>query len=105
MHAEYTTNTPHGQEVLKDVTAAGKVRPWRQHHTEGLLLSEIYNAMAEAVGGTAEPETEAITLEGVTTYQLDSTGAPVLDANGQPVPEGPAKFHTPRVRVEVSAMC
>ena len=100
MHAEYTTNPPHGQEVLKDVTAAGKVRPWRQHHTEGLLLSEIYAAMAEAVGGAVEPETETVTLEGVTAYQLDSTGAPVLDANGQPVPEGPATVHAPRARVK-----
>lgn len=85
---------------LLDRSPSGKVRPWRERHRAGLLLAEIYVAMAETVGGAAESETETITLEGVTAYQLDSTGAPVLDANGQPVPEGLATFHTPRVRVK-----
>ena len=85
---------------LLDRSPSGKVRPWRERHRAGLLLAEIYVAMAETVGGAAEQETETITLEGVTAYQLDSTGAPVLDANGQPVPEGLATFHTPRVRVK-----
>lgn len=85
---------------LIDRSPSGRVRPWRERHRAGLLLAEIYVAMAEMVGGAAEQETETITLEGVTAYQLDSTGAPVLDANGQPVPEGLATFHTPRVRVK-----
>ena len=87
---------------LIDRSPNGRVRPWRERHRAGLLLAEIYVAMAETVGGAAEQETETITLEGVTAYQLDSTGAPVLDANGQPVPEGLATFHTPRVRVKSS---
>ena len=32
---------------LLDRSPNGKVRPWRERHRAGLLLSEIYNAMGE----------------------------------------------------------
>ena len=32
---------------LTDIAPSGKARPWRKHHREGLLLSEVYAALGE----------------------------------------------------------
>lgn len=80
---------------LTDRSPTGKVRPWRERHAAGLLLGEIYATMAEMVGGLDSPAIATVTLPDVTTYKLDSTGAPVLDPDGKPVPDGPAVFHAP----------
>mgnify|MGYP004479023547 CR=1 FL=1 len=82
---------------LTDRSPSGRVRPWQQRHRDGLLLAEIYNAMAETATASAS-DTEEITIPGVTSYQLDANGAPVLDAAGAYVPAGPAVVHLPRSR-------
>lgn len=47
MHDEYTIK-PGGCQPLVDWGTNGKPRPWRKHHIEGLMLSEIYDALALA---------------------------------------------------------
>ena len=37
MHNEYTIK-PGGCQPLVDLGANGKPRPWKKHHTEGLML-------------------------------------------------------------------
>lgn len=81
---------------LTDRSPTGKVRPWRERHKAGLLLGEIYATMAELADGS--PTTDTMTMPDVTTYKLDSTGAPVLDSDGKPVPDGPAVFHLPPLK-------
>ena len=44
MHDEYTIK-PGGCQPLVDLGANGKPRPWRKHHTEGLMLSELYETL------------------------------------------------------------
>lgn len=101
MQANTTTTgaTCQAPKPLIDISPSGRVRPWRVHHRDGLLLSDVYLAMAETVGDTA-PASETVTLQGVTTYKLDAAGQPVLDADGQPIPDGPATFRAPRAKVK-----
>ena len=44
MHDEYTTK-PGGCQPLVDWGTNGKPRPWRKHHIEGLMLSELYETL------------------------------------------------------------
>ena len=44
MHDEYTTK-PGDCQPLVDWGANGKPRPWRKHHIEGLMLSELYETL------------------------------------------------------------
>lgn len=39
---------------LVDWAPNGRVRPWRVHHRDGLLLAEVYSSMAELIGGADE---------------------------------------------------
>lgn len=48
MQSEYTTAPQKLQDVLRDVSPTGRVRPWRQHHAESVMLAEIYAMMAES---------------------------------------------------------
>lgn len=44
MHDEYTIK-PGGCQPLVDWGTNGKPRPWRKHHIEGLMLSELYETL------------------------------------------------------------
>lgn len=83
---------------LTDRSPTGKVRPWRERHKAGLLLSEIYATMAETVSDPDTPTTDTVALQDVPTYKLGSTGAPVLDADGNAVVDGVATFNLPKLR-------
>lgn len=83
---------------LTDRSPTGKVRPWRERHKAGLLLGEIYATMAETVSDPDTPTTDTVALQDVPTYKLDSTGAPVLDADGNAVVDGVATFNLPKLR-------
>lgn len=83
---------------LNDRSPSGKVRPWRERHKAGLLLGEIYATMAETVSDPDTPTTDTVALRDVPTYKLDSTGAPVLDADGNAVVDGVATFNLPKLR-------
>ena len=49
MHTNTTTTgaTCQAQKPLVDISPSGRVRPWRIHHRDGLLLADVYLAMAE----------------------------------------------------------
>lgn len=49
MHDQYNTEGGYRQppETLRDVSLAGRVRPWRQHKLESELLAEAYSTAAD----------------------------------------------------------
>lgn len=57
---------------LVDWAPNGRVKPWRVHHRDGLLLAEVYSSMAELIGGADE----------VISY---SSIPGIADKDGQPI--------------------
>lgn len=53
---------------LVDRSPTGRVRPWRVHHRDGLLLAEVYEGMAEMVGG-ADEVISYTSMPGITDQQ------------------------------------
>lgn len=71
LQAEYTTSSQENQEkkALVDIGPNGKVRPWRKHKQESLLLAEIYAALGESGGPSAAKHLEkARRLESCASY-------------------------------------
>lgn len=96
MQSEYTTTPAKAQEPLRDVSPSGRVRPWRQHHAEGLLLAEVYATMAEvSTDNAAKYLDKARRLEGCAPY-----------AEFRRLPDGTLRLHQSSFcRVRLCPMC
>ena len=81
---------------LLDRSPSGKVRPWRERHKAGLLLSEIYNAMGETgAEGSAGWLNKAQRLESCAQYVEFARAA-----------DGQLQLHTSSFcRVRLCPMC
>lgn len=81
---------------LVDRAPSGRVRPWRVHHRDGLLLSDVYFAMAETgAEGAAKWADKALRLEQCASW-----------AEFRKLPDGSLRLHdTSFCRVRLCPMC
>lgn len=94
-------DTTPGQECqvpkpLVDISPSGRVRPWRVHHRDGLMLADIYLAMAETgAEGAAKWADKARKLEQCASW-----------AEFRRLPDGSLRLHdTSFCRVRLCPMC